>query len=126
MKATPKQPGVYITKKKEVMLFIEKELHGEAFDCPACELFGFGTGALICEATAALQGDLGLTLVSVRCYRNECQAASILSLSERLHDTSRSSWHESLLPEPRHGFGRCYQREQDEGSHNDLHVGLRG
>ena len=61
MKPTPKQPGIYITKKKEVMLFVEKEMHGEAFDCPACELFGFGTGALICEATEALQGDLDVT-----------------------------------------------------------------
>lgn len=62
VKPTPKQPGIYITKKKEVMLFVEKEMHGEAFDCPACELFGFGTGALICEATEALQGQKGTNL----------------------------------------------------------------
>ena len=38
MKPMPKQPGIYITKKKEVMLFVEKEMHGEAFDLPALRL----------------------------------------------------------------------------------------
>ena len=57
MKPTKTCPGFHILKKDlSILMFTDKMLHGETFQCGPHEMFGFGAGALTVDAAAAFQG----------------------------------------------------------------------
>ena len=56
VKPTKSLPGIMLLKDMKILLHSEEAMHGPSWKCPACELFGFGTGALTLDDTDLFKG----------------------------------------------------------------------
>ena len=69
MKPTKTCPGFHILKKDlSILMFTDKMLHGETFQCGPHEMFGFGVGALTVDAAAAFQGQTSATSTGLKTF----------------------------------------------------------